>query len=194
MHDRSVSRTTTGTGEVRELPSATLSELDAGSWFGRPFANQKVPTLSAGLHALGNVSHAYLDAKDIAPEALIAAIDAHGLWERHVVYQSLSYCQQLRKRSPNVRTLPPLRSAADLEATLATRPYGVDAKWNALSPELIARCHAEGVRVFSDALGEHEKVEDYRQAIAWGIDVIQTDFPLRVLRAIELSEEETLRH
>jgi glycerophosphoryl diester phosphodiesterase len=42
------------------------------------------------------------------------------------------------------------------------------------------------VKVFSDALGNHETVSEYRQAIGWGIDVIQTDHPLRVLRAIEL--------
>jgi glycerophosphoryl diester phosphodiesterase len=42
------------------------------------------------------------------------------------------------------------------------------------------------VRVFSDALGEHERLDDYRQAIRWGIDLIQTDHPLRLMRAIEL--------
>jgi glycerophosphoryl diester phosphodiesterase len=43
-----------------------------------------------------------------------------------------------------------------------------------------------GIRVFSDALGDHESVEEYRKAIGWGIDVIQTDYPLRVMRAMEL--------
>jgi glycerophosphoryl diester phosphodiesterase len=192
MHDRAITRTTSGTGEVREVSSETLSGLDAGSWFGQPFASQKVPSLSASLAALGKFTHAYLDAKDISPQALIAAIDAHDMWQRHVVYQSLDYCRKLCELAPHVRTLPPLRGMQDLDLTLAARPYGVDVNWNALSPELISRCHAAGVRVFSDALGEHEKVEDYRQAIDWGIDVIQTDYPLRVLRAIELVVEESL--
>jgi glycerophosphoryl diester phosphodiesterase len=42
------------------------------------------------------------------------------------------------------------------------------------------------VKVFADAMGDHERVEDYLQAIEWGIDVISTDHPLRLLRAIEL--------
>jgi glycerophosphoryl diester phosphodiesterase len=68
------------------------------------------------------------------------------------------------------------------------KPYAVDADWDILSRDLIARCHAAGVRVFADALGEHERVEDYLRAMEWGIDLIQTDHPLRVLRAIELWE------
>jgi glycerophosphoryl diester phosphodiesterase len=66
------------------------------------------------------------------------------------------------------------------------KPYAFDTRWEILSRELIARCHTLGIKVFSDALGEHERVEDYLQAMAWGIDLIQTDYPLRVMRAIEL--------
>jgi glycerophosphoryl diester phosphodiesterase len=62
----------------------------------------------------------------------------------------------------------------------------VDAAWDILSAELIARCHRAGILVFSDALGSHERVEDYLQAIGWGIDLIQTNHPLRVMRAFEL--------
>jgi len=74
-----------------------------------------------------------------------------------------------------------------LKGLLELKPYAVDANWKILSKDLIARCHAANIRVFSDALGVHETVEHYRQAIDWGIDVIQTDYPLRVLRAIELT-------
>ena len=58
----------------------------------------------------------------------------------------------------------------------------------ALSP--ISRCYALGIRVFSDALGQHERIEDYEKAMDWGIDLIQTDHPLRVMRAIELRMSE----
>lgn len=47
-----------------------------------------------------------------------------------------------------------------------------------------------GIQVFSDALGLHETIDDYQRAIAQGIDVIQTDKPLRVIRALELLERE----
>ena len=89
--------------------------------------------------------------------------------------------------NPRIRLLAPLGSAAALEALARDlKPYAVDADWEILSRDLISRCHALGIQVFSDALGQHERVEDYQKAMDWGIDLIQTDHPLRVMRAIEV--------
>lgn len=129
----------------------------------------------------------YFDAKAITPEALAAAVERHHVAARTVVYQSPAYLARLRALNPRIRALPPLRSANELDALAAQlKPYAVDADWDILSQDLIARCHARGIRVFSDALGAHERIADYLQAMDWGIDLIQTDHPLRLLRAIEL--------
>jgi glycerophosphoryl diester phosphodiesterase len=103
-----------------------------------------------------------------------------------VVYQSADYLRKLKRLEPRARVLPPLKDPARLGELADLEPYGVDASWGILSKELIDRCHARGIRVFSDALGWHEGVRDYSQVIDWGVDVIQTDHPARVLRAIEL--------
>jgi glycerophosphoryl diester phosphodiesterase len=189
MHDATVNRTTDGTGRVRDLSLAEIHKLDAGAWFGKPFAGTRVPTLDEALAALGHTTAVYLDAKDIAPEPLRAAVKNHGLFDRHVVYQSAEYAARLKKLDARLRPLPPLRSAADLEKVAAVKPYGVDANWRALSKELVAACHEKGLKVFSDALGFHESVEQYRKAMGWGLDLIQTDHPLRVLRAVETGPE-----
>jgi glycerophosphoryl diester phosphodiesterase len=186
LHDRTANRTTDGTGAFAEMTAEAVATLDAGAWFGKSFAGTHVPTLDEALTALGDTSAAYLDAKEIAPEVLLAAIKKYKLLERSVVYQSPDYLAKLRALEPTVRTLPPLGSADDFEKVAAANPFGVDARWSALSRDLIARCHATGIRVFSDAIGLNETLEQYRQAMDWGIDVIQTDHPLRVLRAIEL--------
>jgi glycerophosphoryl diester phosphodiesterase len=187
MHDRTVNRTTDGTGAVGEMAADAVGQLDVGAWVGKSFVGTRVPTLEEALNALGDKSAAYLDAKDVAPEILLAAMRGHKLLARSVVYQSPDYLAKLRGLEPAVHTLPPLHSADDFEKVAATKPFGVDARWSALSRELIARCHAVGIQVFSDALGFNETVEQYRRAVEWGIDVIQTDYPLRVLRAIELA-------
>ncbi|VTR91272.1 glycerophosphoryl diester phosphodiesterase : Glycerophosphoryl diester phosphodiesterase OS=Singulisphaera acidiphila (strain ATCC BAA-1392 / DSM 18658 / VKM B-2454 / MOB10) GN=Sinac_4751 PE=4 SV=1: GDPD: GDPD [Gemmata massiliana] len=187
MHDSTVNRTTNGTGKVSDLTLEEVQKLDAGSWFGKPFAGTRVPTLAEGLAALGNKTGVYLDAKDITPEALLAAIKEHDLFERHVVYQSVAYCAKLMKLDARVRAIPPLKTVADLEQVAEIKPYGVDANWRILSKEMIAACHEKGIKVFSDALGLNESVKQYRAAMSWGIDTIQTDHPLRVLRAVELA-------
>jgi glycerophosphoryl diester phosphodiesterase len=186
MHDATVNRTTDGKGKVRDLTLNEVRKLDAGAWFGQPFAGTRVPTLDEGLSALGKNTAVYLDAKDIAPDALLAAIKEYGLFDRHVVYQSAEYCARLKKLDARVRPLPPLKAVADLEKVAEVKPYGVDANWRILSKEMIAACHEKGIKVFSDALGVNDTVEQYRTAMGWGIDLIQTDHPLRVLRAAEL--------
>lgn len=186
LHDSRLDRTTDGKGPVKEKNLVELRALRAGAWFGSPYADTKIPTLDEALNAYGNQAHAYLDAKEIAPEALLAAIKKHDLLERHVVYQSAEYCKRIRELNPAVKTIPGLKSAADLERVLSVKPYGVDAAWSLLSKEFIDKCHGAGLKVFSDALGLNESITQYRRAIGWGIDVIQTDYPLRVLRAIEL--------
>ncbi len=189
LHDGTLDRTTDGKGPVRSSTFEEVAKLTAGAWFGRPFAVMRVPPLSDGLTAMGKQSHAYLDAKDITPADLLAAIQKHDLVERSVVYQSRDYLAKLKALEPKVRPLPPLRRADQFDQVAAISPYGFDMNWSILSQELIDKSHKAGIQVFSDSLAnEHEKVEQYLKAIGWGIDVIQTNHPLRVLRAIELVE------
>ncbi len=189
LHDNTVNRTTNGTGSVHEMTFAQTQKLSAGTWFGKPYTAAKIPTLEAGLAALKDKMRAYLDAKDIAPEVLVAAIQKSRLTDRHVVFQSVEYCARLHTLDPTVRTLPPLHRLDELNNIVQGKPYGVDASWSILSQEMIAACHQKGIKVFSDALGLNETVDQYRQAIQWGIDCIQTDHPLKVLRAIEVLRE-----
>jgi glycerophosphoryl diester phosphodiesterase len=115
-----------------------------------------------------------------------------GLLEQTVVYQGADYLQRLKQLEPRIRAMPPLRDAKELDRLAAeVHPFAVDVRWGALSADLIRRCHELQIQVFSDALGINERIESYRRAIEWGIDTIQTDHPLRVIRAIELSESES---
>jgi glycerophosphoryl diester phosphodiesterase len=190
LHDASLDRTTSGHGAVRQRTAAEVATLNAGSKFGRPFAGAKVPTLDAFLDAAtpSGIS-LYVDAKDIAPKALAEVLSRHGLTDRAVVYQGAAYLEKLKAIEPNLRRMPPLSNPAQLDS-LAERvkPYAVDTRWAILSKPLIDRCHALGIKVFSDAIGANETVEKYRTAIADGLDLIQTDHPVRVLRALELLE------
>ncbi len=45
LHDRTVNRTTNGKGKVWDLTLEELKGLDAGSWFSRRFAGERIPSL-----------------------------------------------------------------------------------------------------------------------------------------------------
>jgi glycerophosphoryl diester phosphodiesterase len=52
FHDRRLVRTTDGSGRVRDLPLSALRPLDAGAWFGRQFAGERIPTLEEVLESV----------------------------------------------------------------------------------------------------------------------------------------------
>lgn len=189
LHDGRLDRTTNARGPIREHDAAEVAGLDAGAWFGRPFVGTAVPKFDDFLRTVAGRVELYVDAKDLAPEALVAALRAHDLIDRAIVYQHPDYLARLRTIEPRLRRMPPLADPSQI-APLADRlePYAFDTRWNLLSKSLIDQCHARGVKVFSDALGLNETEASYRRAILNGIDLIQTDHPVRVLRAIELLE------
>ena len=76
----------------------------------------------------------YFDAKAIAPEALVAAVERHGVVERTVVYGGPPP-GEAQSRQSRIRLLPPLESPAALDALARDlKPYAVDARWEILSP------------------------------------------------------------
>ena len=186
LHDGQLNRTTNGKGPIREASSQMVAGLDAGTWFGRPFIGTRMPTLEAFLSWVPPGMSLYFDAKDIPPETIAAALDKHGLSERAVVYQGADFLQKLKGIDSRIRVMPPASSTSDVAALAARlKPFAVDTPWRSLSKQYIDHCHASGIQVFSDA-PFFVDVKSYRQAIEWGIDLIQTDHPLRAWRAMEL--------
>src|SRR5882672_5377020 len=187
LHDSTLQGKTDGAGPIAEQTSDAVRKLSAGIKFGKPYASVPLPTLDQFLEACAGKINFYFDAKAIPPASLAEALRRCNMTERTVVYQSPEYLAKLKAIDPRIRGLAPLGRAEDFaELSARFKPYAVDTKWDILSKELIARCHEAGVKVFSDAMGRHEVIEDYLKAMDWGIDLIQTDHPLRVMRAIEL--------
>ena len=187
MHDQKLDRTTSGRGPVNKMDAVDLTPLDAGAWFGKPFLKTRIPTLDETLKCLVGRTKLYVDAKDIPADVLNQKLKACKAIEQSVVYQSPEYLRKLHDINPAIHGLCPLKEAGQIDTLNDTvHPYAFDVDWDILSKELIEKCHALGIKVFSDALGKHERIEEYQHAIEWGIDLIQTDYPLRVIRAIEL--------
>jgi glycerophosphoryl diester phosphodiesterase len=187
LHDARLDRTTNGQGAIAQSHAAALRELDAGSWFSSELAGTRLLDLDSFLELANGKARLYFDAKAIAPEALAAALARHGAVEQTVVFQGPAYLEKLKGLDPAIQVMAPLYRPEQLEKLAGRlKPYAFDVAWEILSPDLIERCHKLGVRVFSDAIGKHDNVQDHLRAIAWGIDLIQTDRPLQVLRAMEL--------
>jgi glycerophosphoryl diester phosphodiesterase len=51
LHDRTVDRTSNGSGVAADMTSAQIAALDAGSWFDKKFAGERIPTLRQAIAA-----------------------------------------------------------------------------------------------------------------------------------------------
>ena len=54
LHDRTLQRTSTGNGPVRNYSLEEIRRLDAGSWFHPMFSEQRIPTLEEVFQNIGN--------------------------------------------------------------------------------------------------------------------------------------------
>lgn len=74
LHDPDVARTTDGAGAVRQMHSAELAALDAGSWFDPRYAAERVPHLAMLLSMLPPDGHVLLEIKGPHDDAQLATI------------------------------------------------------------------------------------------------------------------------
>ena len=64
IHDRTVDRTTNGSGLVSDFSLAELKQLDAGSWFSEDSAGERIPTLQETLTTVAGSAELVVEIKD----------------------------------------------------------------------------------------------------------------------------------
>lgn len=186
IHDETLDRTTDGHGHVSETPDESLNALDAGSWFDRRFAGERVPhfehvarrCIALGLAANVEIKPAL--GWD-APTARVVASAAVDLWRGE-------------------RSLPLLSSFSEIALAVAAEiaPHlprgllveGIPIEWAARCRQLgVVALHAEAGQV-SQALAKAVHAEGLwlvvytendpvraKRLLEWGVDCVITDRP-----------------
>ena len=110
LHDRDLKRVTGDPRPIREVSFAELQTLDAGSWFGREFANERVPTLESILDlARGRIKlniELKVDTGDLGVAREVARLISGGKCEGECIVTSFSQgaLREIRRANPNIRT------------------------------------------------------------------------------------------
>ncbi|WP_421826030.1 glycerophosphodiester phosphodiesterase [Larkinella sp.] len=193
LHDGKLDRTTSGSGPVENLTLAEVKQLSAGKGFDEQFKDERIPTLKEVCQLIRdwNAGHAakvnlYVDCKAVAPEPLVAELAESGVLADAVFYGSDDYLAALKQVAPQAKLMPSLKNADELSAKIEKlHPYAFDVRWSSLTKELVQQIHGNGIQVFSDALGFFENAEQYKKAAQLGIDVIQTDYVIKVRQALD---------
>jgi glycerophosphoryl diester phosphodiesterase len=188
IHDNTVDRTTSGTGQVENLTLAEIRKLDAGGWFDANFAGEKVPTIDEVLSLVAEYGqHNVLVAVDL--KAADVGQDVVRLAEKHGVLHRLLFIgrtivepdlrKQIKAASPKAHTAAVANNSDEFGAALAA-PH---ADWVYVrflpTNEQIDAVHRAGKRAFIAGPTVAGNIpENWRKAASVNLDGILTDYPL----------------
>jgi len=184
MHDDLLDRTTNGSGPVAAMRWKDLAKLDAGSWFGRKFAGEKVPTFMAAVTLLGKLKlGANIEIKPCPGReeetGRAVALAASRIWPAHLPRPVLS--------SFAVESLAAARAAApDLLRGLLVETVPDDWKQrlgalqcvslhveeSRLTAPLARSIKAAGVPLLAYTVNDPARARTLRD---WGVDALVTD-------------------
>jgi len=183
LHDDTLDRTSDGWGVAGQLPWEKLSQLDAGSWFGRAFSGEKLARLDEVAarcrqhQMMANIEIKPTTGSEVETGRAIAQAAAI-LWQAQTPpllssfsYEALEAAMQAEPQLP--RGL--LSHSWDPEwqvKTTALKCVSIHLNHNVLTAERVAELHAAGLRILVYTVNSPDRA---RTLLSWGVDAICTD-------------------
>jgi len=181
MHDRTVDRTTDGSGRVQFMTLAEVKALDAGAWKGARFAGERVPTLEEALELARGKGELNLEIKvtgsagSYVAETIRRAVEIVQEHEAHdyVIFSSFDFeaLQQVQRLDPELRVLlldwdAPSAAFDYLDVAIAQGFYGWSPTAQYATPERLQRAEEHGIFVHIGA-GPSPRLREF---VALGVD------------------------
>jgi len=192
IHDATLQRTTNGGGEVFRFSLADLRQLDAGSWFSKTFAGERIPTLEAMLAEVEGRILLNVEIKSEAVgrgvvEKVAMAIRTRGMTDEILISSfSPTALEEMHELAPEIRTavlynkeLHQGMDPVEIVAGVGASAFNIDRA--RLTPEMLQRCHENGIPV---AVYTVNKKRHMRRTVVLGVDAIFTDHPDRLLEVL----------
>jgi len=194
MHDFTVSRTTNGVGEIRDLTLAELKTLNAAAKFpGGSYAAQSVPTLGELLDLVKGNAGIQIEIKVGAGNArypgierkVIDLINARAMADQAIIISfDFPTLQEIKALDPRIKTGALVRAdwftaraSADQVVADAIAATGADYFMPTAGPVTEAVVQAVHARGLGIGVWTVDTPQDMRRLADWGVDAITTNRP-----------------
>lgn len=184
IHDDTVDRTTSGAGPVTSYTLAALKALDAGSWFGRKFSGERIPTLSEVFRRYDGRVHIHTEIKGHSAhlsERTVQLVREHGMTKQVTITSfQRARLEETRAQAPELPTGWLVPEATD-EVIAQARAMGLTQlcpKAGTITPALVQRLHAAGFIVRAWGVATEDLM---RQVVKAGADGMTVNFPDKLI-------------
>lgn len=185
FHDKTIDRTTNGTGELNKYTYEELQEFSAGKWFGKDdvFDDAKIILLSEVIENFGNDILFNIEIKNHGnvsktAEKTAEIIEEYGI-ERSCYVTSFSYdaLKKIKKINPKIKTGLIANVASSTSFSQLKYIDAVSLNYIFINQSIVNMAHQNGKRVFVWTVDNRT---DIQRMMAMGVDNIITNRPDRV--------------
>jgi glycerophosphoryl diester phosphodiesterase len=183
IHDEELSRTTDGSGLIKDKTLTELRGLTAGRWFKPEFADEKIPLLSEVLSLVDGKVPIYIEIKNLPIQYPGIEDDLLELLKNYRAKDSITIISfdhevlhRIHEKAPNYK-LGFLDCAVPCEVGGYAKKIGASGWFPDIASVRasdVARAHAAGISVSSWTLN---KPSQWHDALSFGINAIITDDP-----------------
>jgi len=185
-HDTTLNRTTSGDGLVKNYTFKELRELDAGTWFSKDFAGERLPTIEELLDYAGQADLSlFLEIKGGAgygvERAVISALRGRKESKAAVVLCfDASVLDRIHQLDRLLMTGLLFETGGEDMVREAVRVGArqIGPRGDCVTPELIADAHRRGLKMITWTINEAAQM---RALAAIGVDGIITNHPDRLI-------------
>ncbi len=194
FHDPVLGRTTNGSGRVQAHTYEQIARLDAGSWMGPEYAGEAIPLLLEALDYLRGRAYLNIELKSYDGNqaegekfltAVLRTIDVAEMASQTLLssfdHALLAQARAINPQIPCAAIMHPNDRGLPSERALPIGAQGVVLAKNQLSHERVRDARAHGIPL---AVYTINTAEDALKAARYGVDVIVTNFPDRIIAAL----------
>jgi glycerophosphoryl diester phosphodiesterase len=193
FHDDTLDRTTNGKGPVSNISWADLQNLDAGSWFGSEFKNERVPSLAEALRFL--LDHGMRVNLEIKPclgraqvTTMVALMETAKIWPEDYApplissfdHDALAIAAQLHPDWPRGLLLDEWRGDWH-DAAHKLQANAIHMNATQLTRERIGLIIRSGLPVLTYTVNE---VRRAKELLEWGVGAVFSDNPKDMIETL----------